>query len=61
MLDRAGKGMTLRAEAPARALILAGEPLGESVEGQGPFVMNTREQIFQAIADYQAGKMGHLA
>jgi redox-sensitive bicupin YhaK (pirin superfamily) len=61
VLDRQGTGMTLRAEAPARALILAGEPLGEPVEGQGPFVMNTREQIFQAISDYQAGKMGHLA
>ena len=61
VLDRAGTGMTLRAEAPARALVLAGEPLGEPVEGQGPFVMNTREQIFQAISDYQAGKMGHLA
>jgi hypothetical protein len=61
VLDRAGTDMTLRAEAPARALILAGEPLGEPVEGQGPFVMNTREQIFQAISDYQAGKMGHLA
>ena len=61
VLDRAGTGITLRAEAPARALILAGEPLGEPVEGQGPFVMNTREQIFQAISDYQAGKMGHLA
>jgi redox-sensitive bicupin YhaK (pirin superfamily) len=61
VLDREGAGMTLRAEAPARALILAGQPLGEPVEGQGPFVMNTREQIFQAISDYQAGKMGHLA
>jgi redox-sensitive bicupin YhaK (pirin superfamily) len=61
VLDRAGRGMTLRAEEPARALILAGEPLGEPVEGQGPFVMNTREQIVQAISDYQAGKMGHLA
>jgi redox-sensitive bicupin YhaK (pirin superfamily) len=60
VLDRQGTGMALRAEIPARALILSGEPLGEPVEGQGPFVMNTREQIFQAISDYQAGKMGHL-
>ncbi len=61
VLDRQGTGITLRAETPARALILAGEPLSEPVEGQGPFVMNTREQIFEAISDYQAGKMGHLA
>jgi redox-sensitive bicupin YhaK (pirin superfamily) len=61
VLDRQGAGMMLRAEEPARALILAGQPLGEPVEGQGPFVMNSREQIFQAISDYQSGKMGHLA
>jgi redox-sensitive bicupin YhaK (pirin superfamily) len=61
VLDRGGRDVTLRAEEPARVLILAGQPLGEPVEGQGPFVMNTREQIFQAISDYQAGKMGRLA
>jgi redox-sensitive bicupin YhaK (pirin superfamily) len=42
-------------------LVLTGEPLNEPVVGQGPFVMNTREQIQQAIQDYQAGRMGHLA
>ncbi len=61
VLDREGSDVKLLAEEPARVLILAGQPLGEPVEGQGPFVMNTREQIFQAISDYQAGKMGHLA
>jgi redox-sensitive bicupin YhaK (pirin superfamily) len=61
VLDREGADVTLRAEEPTRVLILAGQPLAEPVEGQGPFVMNTREQIFQAISDYQAGKMGHLA
>jgi quercetin 2,3-dioxygenase len=61
VLDREGTDVTLRAEEPARVLILAGQPLGEPVEGQGPFVMNTREQIFQAISDYQAGRMGRLA
>jgi redox-sensitive bicupin YhaK (pirin superfamily) len=60
VLDPAGTGMALRLRS-RRGAILAGEPLGEPVEGQGPFVMNTREQIFQAISDYQAGKMGHLA
>lgn len=45
---------------PARALLLSGQPLGEPVVGQGPFVMNTREQIQQAMLDYQAGRMGRL-
>jgi len=42
----------------ARFLLLAGVPLGEPVVQYGPFVMNTREQIERALADYQAGTLG---
>jgi quercetin 2,3-dioxygenase len=42
-------------EAGARLLVLAGKPLREPVVQYGPFVMNTREEIEQAIADYQSG------
>lgn len=42
-------------EAGARLLLLAGTPLGEPIVQYGPFVMNTREEIEQAIAEYQAG------
>jgi len=42
-------------EEGARVLLLAGRPIGESIVQYGPFVMNTREEIDQAIADYQAG------
>lgn len=41
----------------ARFILLAARPLGEPVVQYGPFVMNTREEIEQAIADYQAGKL----
>jgi hypothetical protein len=52
-----GSGVVLTAtEAPARVLLVAGQPLDESVVRYGPFVMNTQEQIRQAIADYQAGR-----
>jgi quercetin 2,3-dioxygenase len=41
-------------------LLLGGLPIGEPVVQYGPFVMNTREEIVQAIADYQSGKMGSI-
>ncbi|HEX7370118.1 MAG TPA: pirin family protein [Rhodanobacteraceae bacterium] len=41
---------------PARVLLVAGRPLNESVARYGPFVMNTPEQIVQAMRDYQEGK-----
>jgi len=41
----------------ARALILAAHPLGEPIAHHGPFVMNTPEEIEQALADYQAGRL----
>lgn len=49
-----------QAKADARLLVLSGEPLNEPVVAHGPFVMNTREQIAQAIRDYRAGTMGTL-
>lgn len=42
-------------EGPARVLLVAGRPLGEPVVQYGPFVMNSREEIEQAIADYRDG------
>jgi redox-sensitive bicupin YhaK (pirin superfamily) len=41
-------------------LLLGGLPIGEPVVQYGPFVMNTREEILQAVADYQSGKMGSI-
>jgi redox-sensitive bicupin YhaK (pirin superfamily) len=41
-------------------LLIAGVPLNEPVTRYGPFVMNTEEEIFKAIEDYQAGRMGAI-
>ncbi|EMI26555.1 pirin family protein [Rhodopirellula europaea] len=60
LLERSGDSVVLEAKSESRVLLMTGEPLGEPVVGQGPFVMNTREEIRAAITDYQAGKMGHL-
>jgi hypothetical protein len=53
----AGDAVRIEAGAKgARVLVLAAKPIGEPVVQYGPFVMNTREEIEQAIADYQAGE-----
>ncbi len=56
----AGDALALEAAKPVSLMLLAGEPLREPIAHYGPFVMNTREEIEQAIQDYQQGRMGHL-
>jgi redox-sensitive bicupin YhaK (pirin superfamily) len=51
------------AEGPSKTfevLILGGRPIREPVVQYGPFVMTTRDEIYQAIEDYQAGRMGRI-
>jgi redox-sensitive bicupin YhaK (pirin superfamily) len=43
---------------PMDVLLLGGLPIGEPIAHYGPFVMNTREEILQAVEDYQAGRLG---
>lgn len=53
--------LTLRARSESRLLLLAGQPINEPVASYGPFVMNSREELIQAVSDYETGKMGHLS
>ena len=41
-------------------IVLGGRPIREPVAWMGPFVMNTREEVMQAVADYQAGRLGSI-
>jgi quercetin 2,3-dioxygenase len=51
-------GVVVRAlSEPTRALLVAGQPLNEPIAQYGPFVMNTRDQLMQAVQDYQRGTL----
>jgi redox-sensitive bicupin YhaK (pirin superfamily) len=60
-LGTAGRGVTLESRDDAKVLLLAGEPIDEPVVGYGPFVMNTKEEIVQAVEDFNSGKFGAIA
>jgi len=59
--EREGSLVTLVSESASRILALSGEPIGEPIAAQGPFVMNTPDEIREAVQEYQAGKMGRLS
>jgi quercetin 2,3-dioxygenase len=61
LFDRAGESICIDGAEQVTALLLSGEPIDEPIVGMGPFVMNTAEEIRQAVADYQSGKMGRLS
>jgi redox-sensitive bicupin YhaK (pirin superfamily) len=52
-----GDAVTVTATIDAKFILLAAAPLNEPVVQYGPFVMNTREEIEQAVSDYQSGKL----
>lgn len=58
---REGQRLSFEVLEDTTALLLCGEPIDEPIVGQGPFVMNTAQEIHAAMADYRSGKMGHLA
>jgi len=58
--DAGSDGVAIKASAASRALLIAGKPLGEPIAQYGPFVMNTNDEIRQAVQDYQAGKLAAM-
>jgi len=59
-VDRDGDSLVIEASSDARLLFGHGDVIDEPVYSHGPFVMNTREEIVQAVDDYQNGKFGGL-
>jgi len=58
ILSHGGDGVVLQGQAGTRALLITGQPLREPIAQYGPFVMNTREELLQAVEDFQAGRLG---
>jgi redox-sensitive bicupin YhaK (pirin superfamily) len=59
-LGRDGETITLEAKEDTQLVLLSGEPINEPIASYGPFVMNTREEIMQAVTDLKNGKFGRL-
>lgn len=57
ILANDGEAVEMQAIEASRVLLIAGRPLGEPIAQHGPFVMNTEEELQQAVADYQTGQL----
>lgn len=57
ILNNGSDGVLIEAHDEARALLIAGRPLGEPIAQYGPFVMNTEQEIYQALKDYREGRL----
>ncbi|EGT4254180.1 pirin family protein [Citrobacter amalonaticus] len=60
VLSQQGEALHLEATRDASVLLLSGEPLNEPVVGYGPFVMNTRQEIAEAVRDFNEGRFGQI-
>lgn len=61
VLDKADRHMAIEANSDAVVLLLSGEPIDEPIVGYGPFVMNSQDQIAQAISDFNSGRFGQMS
>ena len=60
LFDRSGSGVQIEANNDAKLVVLSGEPIDEPIVGYGPFVMNTTDEIQQAMVDFNSGRFGKM-
>ncbi|MFT0666940.1 pirin family protein [Enterobacter hormaechei subsp. xiangfangensis] len=60
VLSQSGDKLHLEASSDAKVLLMAGEPLNEPIVGYGPFVMNSKTEIAEAIRDFNFGRFGQI-
>ena len=60
VLSQEGEKLHLEASSDAKVLMMAGEPLNEPIVGYGPFVMNSKTEIAEAIRDFNSGRFGQI-
>ncbi len=60
VLDQAGDSLSIEANNDAVVLLISGQPIDEPIVGHGPFVMNTQDEIIQAIEDFNGGRFGQM-
>lgn len=60
LLARGGTRFVLEADVDSDILLLSGQPIAEPIVAHGPFVMNSDQEIHQAMSDYHAGRMGRV-
>jgi redox-sensitive bicupin YhaK (pirin superfamily) len=60
-LSSEGEGARVQTDGDSILLVMTGEPIDEPVVGYGPFVMNTEDEIRQAIDDFNSGRFARVA
>ncbi len=59
--ESASDGVVIQASAEAKLILISGQPLKEPIVQYGPFVMNTQQEIYEALSDFREGRLGEFS